>query len=481
LFDTTWQHAADTQHYLSQGLTAYAALDDAFVSIAARISLIRQAQHHLQLQYYIWNNDSIGQRILSELLAAADRGVEVQLLLDDQNGTHLDSSLAALAQHPRFHIAIFNPYRFRYCRVLDYLLRFKQINQRMHNKLLIADQRFAITGGRNISGEYFEASLKFQFSDMDIFFYGPTVQQAHQLFEQFWHSPASRDITQLTAPHQHACLTVLRSCFAQLPQQQPSTTAQLKQAQQQLDQLLHTQQVHWAKASFLADHPTKISAQLSDHPVLYQQLLQQLGLPKKRLDLVSAYFVPSPAGCDFLCQAAQQGISTRVLTNCLAANDVAIVHAFYQRYRQTLLENGVQLYEFKAKIFRKKHLWYEVITGHMLPDRSRSRSSLHAKLFVVDQQVFIGSFNFDPRSAHLNTEVGLALDAAHLQQSITSLLDQYLAEIAYRLVLDESGQINWLEQQESGELIRHRQEPNSTALQRGMLKLLSLLPIEWLL
>jgi putative cardiolipin synthase len=183
---TKWMNDPQADLNIKQGLTAFLALDDAFLSIASRIYLIRNAKHQVDLQYYIWKDDAIGNLMLHELLNAADRGVKIRLLIDDQNGIKLDKTLRALSQHPNFEIRIFNPYKFRHLRVIDYLFRLNKINHRMHNKLLIADDAIAITGGRNISSEYFEASNYFQFSDMDILFYGSAVDHAEQSFKEFW-------------------------------------------------------------------------------------------------------------------------------------------------------------------------------------------------------------------------------------------------------------------------------------------------------
>ena len=124
---THWFEDDNLEKNLNQGLTAYLALDDAFLSIASRIHLIRQAKQHLDLQYYIWEDDTIGRMLLAELLKAADRGVKVRLLLDDQNGTQLDEQLKALSLHPNFSIKIFNPYKYRHLRALDYVLRAKKL------------------------------------------------------------------------------------------------------------------------------------------------------------------------------------------------------------------------------------------------------------------------------------------------------------------------------------------------------------------
>ena len=481
MFNTAWQDTQESIDNRAQKLTAYTALDDAFISIAARIYLIRHASQSLHLQYYIWNKDDIGMMILHELLQAADRGVHIQLLIDDQNGNQLDEMLAALAQHDYISIRLFNPYRFRRFRFLDYIFRFKRINHRMHNKLILADQDFAVTGGRNISGEYFDASSKFQFTDMDIFFHGDAIAQADEIFQSFWQSVHATTIEKILPPSEPEALLKLRAYFAELQQQEKPSDDKLALAQQHFASLLQNYQIDWAESQCIADRPEKIDNNQDTNNLLYAKMLAITGSPSQKLDLISAYFIPSKTGAQFLANTAAQGIKTRILTNSFAANDVVIVHAFYRRYRKQLLQNGVALYEFKPEIARHKKTWFEMVTGRMIPSKGRSRSSLHAKLFVVDEQVFIGSFNFDPRSAHLNTEVGLVVHATQLQAFIDRALQQYLPLVAYQLSLDAKGDIVWTEQLPNGQSKTYYTDPGSTFLQRMIMRLLSLLPIEWML
>lgn len=206
-----------------------------------------------------------------------------------------------------------------------------------------------------------------------------------------------------------------------------------------------------------------------------------MGHPKDEFDLVSAYFVPTKKGTAYLSELAQSNVDVRLLTNTLVANDVALVHAFYQKYRKPLLQSGAKLYEFKPYIERERRTWYEVVTGNVIPAKGKNSSSLHAKFFDVDDKVFIGSFNFDPRSAHLNTEVGLMVESDQLQENISQLLDQYLPLVAYELKLDAKGNIIWLEHQKNGSVIEHQTEPESTKFQRFIMKTVSYLPIEWML
>ncbi|MND47437.1 Cardiolipin synthase [compost metagenome] len=476
-----WLNGSNVDTQMSQGLTAYLALDDAFSSIASRLHLINKAQHNIDLQYYIWEDDSIGHLMLAELLKAADRGVKVRLLIDDQNGTKLDATLKQLAAHPNFEIKLFNPYRFRKLRVIDYAFRLKHINHRMHNKLIIADGAIAVTGGRNISREYFDASDNFQFTDMDILFYGTAVQHANDVFHEFWNDNLSYSVPQLLGNGNQEQLSKLRQYYELTALQKDQLKKRIELAEKQINKHLKDRPINWAKAHFIADSPNKIRGEATNDQLIYSQMLNIMGEPKQHLELVSAYFVPTRKGTDYLVNLSKNDVRIRILTNSFLANDVAVVHAFYQKYRHDLLQNGIKLYEFKPYIERTKRTWYEVVTGNVIPAKGKNTSSLHAKFFDIDGMVFIGSFNFDPRSANLNSEVGLVVESDVLQKYISRSLDQYLPQIAYELKLNKQGEIIWLDQHKDGSIVEYKHDPETTKFQRFAMQAVSYLPIEWMM
>ena len=476
-----WLNGSNVDTQMSQGLTAYLALDDAFSSIASRLHLINKAKYNIDLQYYIWENDSIGHLMLAELLKAADRGVKVRLLIDDQNGTKLDATLKQLAAHPNFEIKLFNPYKFRKLRVIDYAFRLKHINHRMHNKLIIADGAIAVTGGRNISREYFDASDNFQFTDMDILFYGTAVQHANDVFHEFWNDNLSYSVPQLLGNGNQEQLAKLRQYYELTALQKDQLKKRIELAEKQINKHLKDRPINWAKAHFIADSPNKIRGEATHDQLIYSQMLNIMGEPKQHLELVSAYFVPTRKGTDYLVNLSKNDVRIRILTNSFLANDIAVVHAFYQKYRHDLLQNGIKLYEFKPYIERNKRTWYEVVTGNVIPAKGKNTSSLHAKFFDIDGMVFIGSFNFDPRSANLNSEVGLVVESDVLQKYISRSLDQYLPQIAYELKLNKQGEIIWLDQHKDGSIVEYKHDPETTKFQRFAMQAVSYLPIEWMM
>ncbi|OTG80291.1 phospholipase D family protein [Acinetobacter sp. ANC 4648] len=476
-----WVSEPDTELKLKQGLTAYLAMSEAFQSIAARVHLIRKAKYNLDLQYYIWADDFIGQLMLYELLKAADRGVKVRILIDDQNGNKLDNQLKALSTHPNIQIKLYNPYMFRKIRVFDYIFRTKLINHRMHNKLIIADGAIAVTGGRNISSEYFDASQSFQFTDMDILFFGTAVHRANDVFSEFWNFPLSYPVQQLIGQGKPKKLKKLRADYQKLERNDNPADEKVNAEQKELALELTQNKLNWAHAEFLADSPQKTLGQAKKSELISYQIGKYMGEPTQEMDLIAAYFVPTKNGTHYLSQFSKRNVKVRVLTNSFVANDVALVHAFYQKYRVDLLKNGVQLYEFKPYIERKRRTWYEVMTGNVIPKKGKNKSSLHAKFIDIDDKVFIGSFNLDPRSFNLNTEVGLVVTSDQLQEQISDLLDQTLLRVAYELKLNDQNEIIWLDHQQNGKIIEYKVDPETTHFQRFIMYSVSYLPIEWMM
>jgi len=301
------------------------------------------------------------------------------------------------------------------------------------------------------------------------------------VFLNFWNDDLSYSVQQWIGAGTKEDLNQLRQTYQENSTTLTKDQQRINYVQQQLAAQLKLRPVNWVEAHFIADSPNKIRGEAKEQELIYNQFSTLMGQPKERMELVSAYFVPTQQGTDFLTGLAGKNVEVRVLTNSFLANDVAVVHAFYQKYRKDLLENGVKLYEFKPYIERSKRTWYEVMTGNIIPAKGKNASSLHAKFFDIDGMVFIGSFNFDPRSANLNSEVGLVVKSDRLQNDISAALNQYLPQIAYELKLDEKGEIIWLEQQKNGKIKTYTHEPETTRFQRFSIKAVSYLPIEWMM
>ena len=464
-------------------LTGYLVLFEPLEALATRLSLIDKAEKRLDLQYYIWDNDKVGSLALHALIRAADRGVKIRLLIDDNNAKSTEGIFLALAQHPNIEVKLFNPYRFRKYRALDMILDLKRINRRMHNKSFIADHQVALIGGRNMTNQYYNVSDNYQFSDVDVMLVGTAVKDISHSFDEYWSHEYAYKVQEVV--NQSAHHLSYESLKRQLDEHYKRVTVQnyldLTSNSQAIDSLMSRDiQLDWVKAEVVKDSPDKIKSKAKKKEHLNFQLIQHLEQPEKNVDLISAYFVPEKKGAKMLTDLAKDGVKVRVLTNSFKANDVAVVHAFYGKYRQNLLEHGVQLYEFLPAL-NKNDLdknTEDLAKKAKVSIKGLSRSSLHAKLMALDEkQVFIGSFNFDPRSAYLNTEIGVLLNSPPLAQAVHTTMDENLSKYAYKLVLDANKKITWQRQTPQGPVI-YTKEPRMKWWQRAGIKMLSWLPIE---
>ncbi|AXQ23323.1 phospholipase D family protein [Acinetobacter wuhouensis] len=464
-------------------LTGYHVLYDPLEAIAARINLIEKAEKTLDLQYYIWDNDKIGSLALYKIIEAADRGVKVRLLIDDNNAGKMEGVYLALDQHANIEVKLFNPYRFRSLRPVDMVLDLKRINRRMHNKTFTADNQISLIGGRNMSNQYYNVSDNYQFSDVDVMLVGQAVDDIAHSFDEYWNHSYAYPVRNIVNHNKYT----LRydSLKEQLTKHYQEITVQnyldLSNRTHDFDQWLnHNIQLDWVKAEVVKDAPDKIQAKAKKEQHLDFQMVNRLETPTEKVDLISAYFVPQKEGKEKLTELANKGGSVRVLTNSFKANDVALVHAFYAKYRKELLKNGVELYEFLPAV-SEENLYAnskEISKKAKVSLKGLSRSSLHAKLMALDsKQVFIGSFNFDPRSANLNTEIGVIINSPPLANAVHKTMDDNLKKYAYKLVLDSKQNINWLKETPSG-IVTLRKEPKMKWWQKAGVKMISWLPIE---
>ncbi len=453
-------------HPLEEGLDAF----------AARYLLISMAERSIDVQYYIWQNDMSGRLLFSALLEAADRGVKVRLLLDDNNTMGLDRTLSELNRHANIDVRLFNPFSFRTLRALGYLSDFARLNRRMHNKSFTVDDIATIVGGRNIGDEYFAAGDEPLFSDLDVLAIGAVVREVSADFERYWCSRAVSPLQSVVDAADDTADSAVR-----LPEEWRANP-QVQQYLQRLHNASFVSQLEsgelkliWAKTRLLSDDPRKGLGRARASTLLPQRMLEVIGTPRQQFDIISAYFVPTRAGVAQLVALKRRGVNIAILTNSLAANDVSIVHAGYAKWRKRLLRRGIALYEMKPGNDVPDATHDRGLTGH-------SGSSLHAKTFSVDnQKVFIGSFNFDPRSAVLNTEMGFVIDSEALATAVHDRFTQRMRDKAWKLRLDRWGRINWVEYEgEAGEVV-HKHEPRTRLMQRLLVRLVWRLPIEWLL
>lgn len=459
--------------------SAYVLIDDGLDALAARVALIRSAQRTLDWQSYIWSNDTTGQLLFRELLRAADRGVRVRLLLDDNNTTGLDPLLNLLDAHHAIAVRLFNPFPSRAARIVDWVGDFSRLNRRMHNKLLVADGNVALLGGRNVGDVYFRVSEDVYFDDTDLLLRGPVMSQANASFERYWHSGWSYSVQGLLAPESDTfeALDARVQAALSLPFARPWRT-ELRQSPVVRAVFQPMGAWTWAPMTLLDDPTHKVSVPVSAAPGMGTELFQRLealfGGARASLDLVSAYFVPGDDGTQTLTALAQKGVQVRVLTNSLATNDVVAAHVGYARHREALISGGVTLLEQRADASSAG-------AASARPQLIASRASLHAKTFVVDaEDVFIGSLNLDPRSSRLNTEVGVVVQSPALAAQLRWRLDQDAGH-AWQVGRDADGLFHVSGGAGADQVNRLRGEPGAGWGRRFLVWVLSWFDLDWLL
>lgn len=443
---------------------------DAF---AARVTLADAAQRSLDLQYYIWRNDVTGAMLFQAVRRAADRGVRVRLLLDDMNTGGLDAVLAALDAHANIEVRLFNPFAHRTVRAVDYLIDFRRVNRRMHNKSFTADNQVTIIGGRNIGDEYFDAAAGLLFVDLDVLAVGPVVPQVSRDFDRYWASASAYPLAGLLP-----AVTLAEGWREQVPAAQSAAARAYRDAVARsrfvADLVAGQLPFEWAPVAMVSDDPGKVLGRAAPEDLLWRQLQRAMPPTAREVQMVSPYFVPTQRGTDWFTALAARGVQVSVLTNALEATDVPAVHSGYARWRKPLLEGGVRLYEMKAATAPPRAPEGGSGLG------GSSTASLHAKTFAVDRQrVFIGSFNFDPRSAMLNTELGFLIESPRMAGAMADAFAKTVPQRSYTLRL-EGGELRWVEQV-GGETRVHASEPDAGVWKRLGVWFLSLLPIESLL
>ena len=451
-------------------------LSDGIEALAARLLLIRDATRSIDAQYYFILNDTTGYLFIRELLAAAERGVRVRLLIDDIATQGYDIGMAALDAHPNFEIRIFNPFTRRtgrYLNVRDYA----RVNRRMHNKSFIVDNQVIIVGGRNIGNEYFDAQQEMNFADMDVFGAGPVAKQGSAVFDEFWNDQHTLPVSALVAPldDPDGAMLALRARIdnnlldlASTPYADALVGSALDLIKS--DSKAKAKALSWVPYKLASDSPSKAWDDKDSDKKLISPIRDVILTAESEFLLISPYFVPRTSGIAGFQELRDRGVEVRVLTNSLASTDVSAVHAGYAPARKPLLKMGVKLYEVRpdAKI---KGIKRSGIQG--------SRASLHAKGFVVDRRiVFFGSFNFDPRSANINTEMGVFMDAPEMAEE---LAENFLSGLergdkSYQVVLNDNNQLRWLDQHD-GTVDELTTEPETSFWNRFVVGFYRMLPI----
>ncbi len=416
-----------------------------------RLALIDSAEHSLDLQYYVWWGDESGDLLMTRVIEAADRGVKVRIILDDlssilEDESHpklRDTHTSIINAHPNITIRLFNPWRSRplETRAVELLNRMERLNHRMHNKLLIADNRATILGGRNIGNEYFGLSPEFNFRDLDVLGVGPVARQASAVFDGFWNSQWVVPVAALgvaATPHDlrqdfleaRTKLTAAPS-LARFPIDRQTWNSELDEMVSEIH--LGTSRLHTDKPD-----PDAVEHHMPD------TIRTLLGTATSEILIVNAYIIPGEHAIQRMRDQTTKGIRIRMLTNSLASHDVPAVNSHYKQWRGPLLDAGIELYETRPGAAAR------VLLADTPPTQAEYMG-LHMKAMVIDRKrVFIGSMNLDPRSWEINSEMGIVVESPGLARELAKIIEHDMdPENAWRVTLDGDGRILWTADGES--------------------------------
>jgi putative cardiolipin synthase len=459
----------------------------------ARMALLATAERSIDVQYYIWHDDLIGKFLFKGIIEAADRGVRVRMLLDDLSlNRNTESIIYALDQHKNIEVRLFNPFASRGFHLADFITDASRMNRRMHNKSFKVDGQIIILGGRNIGNEYFAADEASNFKDIDVMSIGPIVKDVDKEFDSYWNSKVVFPVKAFE--HNQAGAAELEQLKIELAEY---TEAQhdSKYAQDVYNTDIYKEtmsgtkkpnpvKLYYGTGNVIYDDPDKGTGKSGDEIVYLKSLMvPYLEAVKYSFELISPYFVPGDSGTKYLTELVKKGIKVRIVTNSLSSTDGIMAQSGYARHRIELLEGGVELYELKTEIKSK--------ASRSLRLQDTAKSGLHAKTYIFDRKnIFIGSFNFDQRSANINTEVGVVYEIAEMAQYIAhSVFDEDISHFSYRVELEvkhatdedgfdiESAEPVWIEVKD-GKEIRHIKDPETSGWRRFTEDFFSVLPIE---
>lgn len=461
------------------GKSGFSVLTTGSDSFSMRMALIQEAEKTLDLQYYSMHDDTTANLLLEAVVRAAQRGVRIRFLIDNIGVDEVEETLAVLDGFRNVEIRVFNPLVTRDHGLISRITRvftdLDDYNRRMHNKALISDNQLAIIGGRNLGDEYFEENTDVTFRDIDLLTAGPITARISASFDRFWNSPEAYPIGQLLKPRDyHEDGIRIRRELATHWRKVDATPKGHKLLETNLSQRLKNRELEliWARGDLAVDEPQKINKEASaSHSKPMMRLDSLLERAEHDFLAVSPYFVPRKEGVEWLAGMMDRGLKIRVLTNSLASTDVVAVHGGYAPYREELLRRGLVLYELKP-------IGGERPRQRLIGSSAPAHASLHAKIYIIDgREVMIGSFNLDPRSIELNTELAITIHSPQIAQKMTRMFDDVASpENSYELKLENS-KLVWITR-EKGKEVRYSNDPEAGIGRRVQSGLLSLLPLE---
>jgi putative cardiolipin synthase len=403
------------------------------ISSIGRAWLTQHATNSIDVQYFIWSTDNIGILAAEQLLTAAERGVMVRVIVDDFLIDAEDQTLLLLSAHPNVQIRIYNPnvtvgVGF-WQRLKNAVTGFRDINQRMHDKTAIFDGIAGITGGRNMADEYFDYDHEYNFRDRDVLLLGRAVSDMTANFEEFWSSELSvpveqifdEDSVEISDADVARRSQELHTYAADTVNFEPQVREAIANAAEYFPDLLRL--MSWEDVVFLSDVPGKNDglSGLGGGGESTHQLINAVKSAQESILIQSPYLIMPEGGIDLFAALVDHGVRVRISTNSLASTDNIQAFSGYQAQREDLLEAGVELYEYMDK----PNISQQLIDRYPRIAENDPVFAIHAKSMVIDEKiVFVGTFNLDPRSANLNTEVGVLVDSPALARQISDNIER---------------------------------------------------------
>jgi putative cardiolipin synthase len=471
------------------GLSGFRLLSAGVDGFLARAQMINAAQRSLDLQYFILRGDDTGRLLAEATLRAADRGVRVRLLIDDGETVPGDERIIALSAHPQIEVRVFNPFVYRgsvtFIRGLEFSFNASRLDYRMHNKLIVADNAVALVGGRNIGDQYFQIDPESQFADDDVFAAGPIVRELSATFDDYWNSAIAIPVEALTGSKPTPAMLdeyrrELTAHKAEVKAEGTDYAKRIVGGEPLAGMLSGRLPLVWAHAQVVCDSPDKKSVEAGwmVGRLMHRPVARAVAAVQSELLMITPYLIPGQEGMNLFEDLRRQGVRVRVLTNSLESSTVLLAQAGYMHYRTPLLESGVELFEIRSLLGNARG------SGQSAAMSSFGNYSLHGKLFVFDRQkLFIGSMNFDQRSMHLNTEIGLIVDSPVLAQEVATRFEAMAKPMnAYSLALrpaepGASPGLVWRTEDDTG-AVEYLTEPARSDWQRVKVHLLSLLQLD---
>ncbi|MBN8419001.1 MAG: phospholipase D family protein [Verrucomicrobia bacterium] len=465
----TIAHACRQHTVHREGTAGFEMLPDGRESFIARLAMVEAAQRTLDLQYYLWKDDVTGTTFADRLLAAADRGVKIRLLLDTTSDAQAEVSSAALAAHPNIQVAFFNPLTdlkgIFAGNPIPVIGEIDRMQSRMHNKVMIADGTLVMGGGRNLGDAYFGIHRERNMRDLDFIAAGPVVNASAKSFELYWKSPLTRkgDPSKITENERENLrelrrhvLRKKRSLAAKSGRPYPLSLSRTE-ALDVLHNLVN--RMIWAEYEFVADPPERMLRLKQVASPVWRKIETAVREARSEVVVHAAYFIPQTDTLELLRKVTARGVRVEVLTNSLASIDGVAAMAGIANRRAGILDSGVTLFELNARAAdRKDYIHFRRLTP----------LGMHTKGFVVDDRLsFIGSCNMDPRSKYINTETGVIIHSTAFATRLKSYLVKGLeAENSWRITRAANGSFLWKGRLPNGRQAVRRMEPGASLLRR---------------